>query len=861
MISSSRPTALALLASSLLGVAKADVPRAEDLTAQLKPGEIIIHYHRFDGEYITPGLWTWDGRKEKDPSVPEVLATGESDFGVYFILNVDQFGPDDGPNERIGFIPRMRRDWNHKDGTDRFWTPELGPALWLVANDPRTYTTRPDVSPAIAAASVDGPRLMVLRLTHPVKLDALTPDSATVTDVQGAPVAISSVLALRPENDKTSFVELQFPADLNFLQSTYTASLTGFRPGESKLRRVLDDRSIFHTTDPMGATYTPEKTTFRLFSPLATEVTLVLFDESTGDKGRTEVPMTRRKDGVWEVVREGDLEGKHYRLKVATRYGVREVNDPVATNTTGDKGHARITNLRALDPAGFRPIVRPVYGTEPTDAIIYQLHIRDFTIHETSGVKEEVRGEYLGLAQAETSLPGKPHISTAIAHLKQLGVTHVQIQPFHDFDNDEANPDYNWGYMTAFFNSPEGSFSSDFRGTARVKETKQMIAAIKNAGIGVILDVVYNHTGTQNTLEAVAPGYYHRLREDGSFYNGSGTGNEVRSEAPMARQFIIDSLKLWLDEYGVDGFRFDLMGLIDLATLQEVKRELQALYPEVLLYGEPWAATGPDGTGIDRIVYKDVVRGSGLSAFNDHFRDAIKGSPDGSDAGYVVNGERRDGVIRGIEGSINDWAEHPFESINYADVHDNLILYDKLKYSAAEASAEDRKKMQALSAGILAVSQGIMLLHSGSDFLRTKQGNHNSYNAGDDINAVRWNLKADHIDNVEWVAGLIALRKAHPIFRLPTRELVTERLSFVNDNLPAPEVIHFVLAAKELEGETWSNVEVFINPTAQPLDFKLVDQTTAHLVFAHDGKAGLEPQQEVTGQITVPARSLSIAAR
>ncbi|MEO8377357.1 MAG: type I pullulanase, partial [Candidatus Sumerlaeota bacterium] len=609
----------------------------------------------------------------------------------------------------------------------------------------------------------------------------------------------------------------------------------------------------------LGAIYTKEHTTFRAFSPLADSISVLLFDAVTGTSGRTELPMQPAGKGVWEIEKAGDFEGKFYRLKVHTpQLGDQEINDPYATNTTGNDGNARITDLRAQDPGEFRPIKRPFSKTQAS-AIIYQLHIRDFTISESSGVGAAKRGKFEGFVQPGTTLPGKPDIKTAIDHLKELGVTHVQLQPLEDFDNNESNPEYSWGYMTAFFDSPDGTFASDIRTAARVKEFKMMVKALKDANIAVVMDVVYNHTGEQNTFERLAPGYYHRMRDDGSFWNGSGTGNEFKSESPMGRKFIIDSCKFWVEEYGVDGFRFDLMGLIDKETMTQLRAELTKINPSILLYGEPWAATGPEGTGLGRIMYKDQVRGSGLAAFNDNFRDALKGSTEGDDGGYVQNGSRRDAVIKGIAGSVDDWASSPNEVVNYVSVHDNLDLWDKLEVSTGGAPEAERIKMVELAGAILATSQGSMLLHGGTDFCRYKQGNKNSYNAGDEINGIDWSRKDTYHAVNRYYQGLIALRRAHPVFTLGSAEEIHKRLKF--ETAPSQNAIAFTINGEGLKDELWKKACVFINPDPSPVKFT-VRGGGVWKVFVHGGKATLSPIIEgESADITVDGRSLTVIAQ
>jgi pullulanase len=306
------------------------------------------------------------------------------------------------------------------------------------------------------------------------------------------------------------------------------------------------------------------------------------------------------------------------------------------------------------------------------------------------------------------------------------------------------------------------------------------------------------------------------------------------------------------------------MGLIDIETMNQLKAELEALYPNVLIYGEPWAATGPDGTGIARITYKDVVKGTGIGAFNDHFRDALKGSPDGDDAGYVVNGVRRDGVKVGIAGSIDDWAANPIESINYGDKHDNLILYDKLLKTGGPGTDDAAiAKMTKLTGGILAFSQGIPFYHAGVEMLRTKGGDSNSYNAPDSVNQIEWSRKAEFAETVDFYKGVIALRKAHPVFRLRTASEVRQRLRFLEDvKLPAPETIVYSLDGKGLEGESWSRATVMINPTLNELEFP-DPGPGIWKVYVMGPRASLEPFAEVSGgaRIKVPSRSMALIAQ
>ncbi|MCB2156647.1 type I pullulanase [bacterium] len=849
-----QPTLIIIAAILMTTMLQDQTLRAEPVVSD--SGETLtIHYHRYDGDYTRASLWTWDGLGEQEPESPEVMSSGRDDFGVVFKVDTSQYGVTGTDDDRIGFIPRLYQSWDHKDGSDRYWTEDMGYEIWLIGNDRRIYSEKPDISPKIASAFIDAADKMALVFSHPLNVKQVDPKNFSV-EVDGEEIAAVKARPVQPSAGQTFMVAFTLEKPIDITAEEVTAKAIGYRSSVAVPRKILMNAEYYYSDEPMGAVYSPDATTFRLFSPTAQGAWVVLYDERAGDAGRKEVPMESAGKGVWEATVAGDLAGRFYMVQVDTkRFGKSpEVYDPSATNTTDLLGRGRITDLRKTDPEGFRPVKRPVYGDSPTDAIIYEMHVRDFTIAADSGV--EAKGKYTGFVEAGTHMPGNPEIKTAIDHLKELGVTHVQLMPPQDFDNDESDPVYNWGYMTCFFNSPDGWFASDYKNESKIREFKQMVQALHAADIRVIMDVVYNHTAPPSTFEQIAPGYYHRMKPDGSFWNGSGTGNEFRSEAPMARKYLLDSCKYWVEEFGVDGFRFDLMGLIDLETLQELRKEMDKIDPTILIYGEPWAGGTP---GLSRLTDKGVVSGTGLAAFNDHIRDAIKGSTEGTDGGYVQNGGRRDGVKHGIAGSISDWATNPTDSINYVTCHDNLTLWDKLKHSSPSASVEDLKQMQKLAFGILGVSQGTLFFHGGCEMLRTKDGVHNSYNSPDEINEIDWVWKKDNQDVVEYFKGIITLRKAHPIFRLKTAHEVRDRLSFTESALPVPTAIAFTLDGKGLEGEEWQKVAVFINPDARPQTFNVPSMDHGY-VYALGDKVGTKPLGSVNGSIEVPGRSLAIVA-
>ncbi len=573
---------------------------------------------------------------------------------------------------------------------------------------------------------------------------------------------------------------------------------------------------------PLGAIYTPEKTIFRVWAPTAHRVTLKLYDGPTGGRPRM-VAMTKHRDGRWSTTLLGDWKGIYYTYTAAGRDPrfdpTRELIDPYARAVTAHNGRAIVVHDET--PVADRPTF-PI-----SEAIIYELHIRDFTIDPDSGIQR--RGKYLGLTETGSHLTGRVDITTGLDHLVEMGVNVVQLMPISEFHNDEPNDRYGWGYDTVHHNSPDGWYATERFDARRVGEVKRMIDALHRRGFRVTLDVVFNHTFEAITkhriysFEGLVPGYYYRLKQDGGYWNGSGTGNEFRTEAPMARRYIVDSLKYWVTEYKVDGFRFDLLGLIDLETVKEIVRELRAIEPNLLIYGEPWAG----GATPIHITGKGAQRSQGWAVFNDHYRDALKGNVfDARATGFIQSGFNLEEVKKGICGSIDDFANSPLETVNYVECHDNHTLWDRLLISTAENAAvtdADRRAMDKLAAAIILTSQGIPFIQSGQEFLRTKGGDHNSYDKPDAVNMIRWREKARHHDVVEYYRGLIELRRAHPIFRLETADEVRRAVKFLDDHLELatpPGCIGYLI--EDVTGQDeWARALVLLNPQAKATEFAI----------------------------------------
>lgn len=700
----------------------------------------------------------------------------------------------------------------------------------------------------INAATLDAPCHITIRMSGGVQPVGLSPATVHVRGVGGiADVPVKAVYAFSHPGELCGLYSVELPDKLDYVGRGYRVEVDGIGVCDVSAGLVLE--GLHPPRDvPMGAGYSPASTLFRVFAPTAGSVSVIVADSPEGDAGVHRHDMIRDGDGVWFADVGGDLAGKYYAycMDGPGFDPSREITDIYATCTQARRARSLINDRLATDPLGFRD--HPyVWTGSLTDAIIYEMHIRDFTIHPQSGAAH--KGLYLGAAEGGTRLAVDESIATGLDHLVDMGVTHVQLMPVHDADNDELfGGPYDWGYMPAFFNSPDGWYATDRYGSAKITELKTLIGALHARGIGVILDVVYNHASIAATFDALAPGYYFRHQADGLYSNGSGCGNEFYSERWMARRFIVDSVTHWATEYLVDGFRFDLMGLIDLETLRYVRRALDKVRPGILLYGEPWAA-GP--TPLSPVTDKRHIAGTGVAAFNDSFRDAIKGSTDGTDCGFIQKGWRCEGVILGLRGGIDTWSSAPTDSVNYFEAHDNLTAWDKLVASMPDANEHDRVRMMKLGALLLFCSQGGVFIHAGQEFCRTKQGHHNTYNLPDEINRLDWTRKKAYADVVDYYRGLIALRKAHPALRLRSRDDVYKRVTF--DNTAPDGCIHCNIDATGLKGESASRIILLANATVEPVRYKLSEGEWSVLANAH--RAGIDPTAIASAEALLDSRS------
>ena len=557
-----------------------------------------------------------------------------------------------------------------------------------------------------------------------------------------------------------------------------------------------------YTGCDLGARWTPGGTVFRVWAPTAEKISVNLYRSGTpfAQDLLCQIHMYPDKCGTWTALRAGNLHGVYYTYEVLVDGVIREVCDPYARTTGVNGQRAMILDLKSTDPEGWEQDRNPHAGEPITDAVIYEFHVRDLSMHRSSRIRN--KGKFLGLT--ETRKKTKTKQPTGLDHIKKLGITHVHLLPVYDFGfTDEAleSPQYNWGYDPVNFNVPEGSYSTDpFNGAVRVKEMKQMVKALHDNGISVIMDVVYNHVHDAGSFcfNQIVPGYFSRISSEGVYSNGSCCGNDTASERSMVRKYLVDSVKYWADEYHIDGFRFDLVGLIDTQTIQQIMKIVHNTHPDVLFYGEGWHMN----TQLTKPGYQLATQSSagelpGFSFFNDTIRDLLRGSTfDSTAPGFVSGAESSKDLLESSFMGAPAWAEHPYQSVNYVSCHDNHTLFDRITLSVPDAPFEELVKRNNLAAAFTILSEGVPFFQAGEEILRTKPAkkgkfDHNSYRSPDRVNSLKWDTLDQELyqKNVAYYQGLIAFRKAHPSLRLSNAQEVARKVHPIR--YPNPHVTAF----------------------------------------------------------------------
>ena len=642
--------------------------------------------------------------------------------------------------------------------------------------------------------------------------------------------------------------------------------------GCSSDKRIFDSYNDYPIPldDNLWLDYSEDRTIFRIWSPAAEAVKVNLYANGVDGDPVEIYNMSRMNDGVWLRKVEGDLQSTYYTYNVKVDGKWLDETPGIYAQAVGLNGQrAMVIDLDLTDPEGWSLDKGPALAY-PNEAIIYELHIRDMTIHPNAG--SSFPGKYDGLVEADTK--GPAGVSTTIDHLVELGITHVHLLPTYDhYSIDEYNLDsaqFNWGYDPQNYNVPEGSFASDpYNAATRIAEFKKMVKALHDRGIGVILDVVYNHTGIYegSNFNLENPGYYYRQWEDGKIADASACGNETASDRAMMRRFIKESVLYWAREYHLDGFRFDLMGIHDIETMNEITGALKDYNSNLIIYGEGWTAGDSPLPEEQRALKKHTLQMPQLSAFSDDIRDGIKGSVFNDEDGGFVSGrmDRVESIKFGVVGSIKHpqidynavnnsdepWANEPWQAISYVSCHDNHTLYDKLKVSRPNASEADIIKMSKLANAIVMTSQGVAFMHAGSELLRTKNGEHNSYNLPDAINQIDWSRKVKYKSVFDYYKNLIDFRKSHPAFFMSSQEEVVSHLKFEG----AEDDFLSYTISDHANNDKWNNILVIYNAKTEAESYSLDGSwkvaVEGDMFYDENGR-------NFSGSIEVPAISMMV---
>jgi len=628
-----------------------------------------------------------------------------------------------------------------------------------------------------------------------------------------------------------------------------------------------DNYPVYNGTD-LGLIYTKFKSTFRIWAPTAQRVKLLCYGKFPASN-LAEHEMKKDVNGTWFLSIKGDEKGQSYAFSaMIDGKWMNAVPDPYARAVTPGGKTAVIVDLKDISPSEWYKDKSPVFRNK-TDAIIYELHVRDASIASNSGISH--KGKFLGLTETETK--NSKGFSTGLDHLKELGVTHIHLLPVFDYNSvDEGRNDtaqYNWGYDPLNYNVPEGSYSSNpLDPSSRITEFKQLVQVLHANGLRVVMDVVYNHTALteQSNFNQLVPGYYYRQKPDGSFSDATACGNETASERPMVRKFILESMKYWVQEYHIDGFRIDLMGVHDIETMNLISRELHKIKPDILLYGEGWTAGASPLPDSLRALKKYAYKLDRIAVFSDDIRDGIKGSVfEHEDKGFASGKPGMEESIKfgavasckhpqvnysKVNYSKAPYAAEPYNTISYCECHDNHVLWDKLAISAKDATEAERKEMHKLALSIVLTSQGISFLHAGTEFLRSKKGVENSFKSPDSINAIDWDLKTKNKDVFDYVQYLIKMRKAHPAFRMKTAKEIAANIRF-REKLNPGLVMYEINGAAV--GDKWKKILVCFNGSEEMQPLSIGKGWQSYILNNLAGQSG-----NAASDILISAHSCSV---
>ena len=849
--------------------------------------KLIVHYYRYDETYTSWDAWIWDEKGATDEDAGAHLFDQTDDWGSYFELALDSSTGYDNATQ-VGIIIR-KGSWDIREFSyDRYIdldTAEVNASgeihAYLVQGDENIGTSaqnlldfKPDKRNRVLTAGFNDNLDISVSLTSPANSYRILESNIEIAN--GTSTQSSFVIDMSDiDISKTYTIEAVF--------DDVTREVT---VSKEKVYDTDEFINAYTYTGELGAIYSSESTTFRLWAPLSDSIDLLLYDrnnahydndgnyvETADDPIRTE-SMTKIENGAWEVTLLGDFANKYYTFNVTNDTATNEVVDPYAYSTGVNGERGMVVNFDATNPLGWEENYRPNTILNMTDYTVYELHVRDLTTHDTWEGNDEYRGKFLGLSESETTYAeGDVTVTTGLDHIEELGVNAVQLLPIFDFGYvdetkvDDPNYDaFNWGYMPINFNTLEGSYSTDpYDGNSRITEFKTAVQAFHDKDIRVIMDVVYNHTGLSgdSNFNLILPGYYHRMNLDGSFSNGSGTGNETASERSMMRKLMVDSTTFLATEYNLSGFRFDLMQLHDVETMNAIRAAMDEIDPTIVLYGEPWTG-GTSPLPSNEAAGKETMDElNGIGSFSDTTRNGIKGSvfnaneggwiqaQNGSDMSYFKS-EVEYGVVGGIDWADNTditaWHHDPEKIVNYVSAHDNHTLYDKLKASGISRSMIPYMQQQANA--IVLTSQGIPFLHAGAEFLRTKQGDENSYQSGDSVNQLDWSRKIDYIEVFEYYKGMIELRAIYENFRMSTADDIEANLTFF-------ETDDYSIAYK-ITGDRTDVIVIHVSSHPDGFSSVTIDDDNTYYVLSNHDYVDLTGFESVSGTIYVPSNTTMV---
>lgn len=802
-----------------------------------------LHYHREDGSYEGWDVWLWDEGGE-GAAYPFEEEEGE-------MVATKEITPD---ATKIGFIVHTQ-DWTKDFDGDQFIdVSEMvsGTVHVYVESGVEGYTKEydDDVVTGIKIRSAvydDEERTVMVTMTGAIEGDVEGVFSVSGKEGEAAVSGVKELSAgtylvtLEQELDAAKSYKISYKGtdyDI-YLPSVYSTA-------------AFED-AYTYGGDDLGAVWSEEETAFRVWAPTAESVMLNLYEsgDASKDDSIERLEMTADVNGTWTVQKDGDIKGVYYTYSVTIDGVEREACDPYARTTGVNGARAMVIDLDGTDPEGWADDANPHAGKAINDAVIYELHVRDLSAGADSGI--ENAGKFLGLAETGTTTASG--IPTGLDHMKDLGVTHVHLLPIYDFGSvDETGASgspYNWGYDPVNYNVPEGSYATDpYQGDVRVKELKQAVKGLHDNGISVVMDVVYNHvySAADFCFNKIVPDYFSRTDKNGAYSNGSGCGNDTASERSMVKKYIVDSVSYWADEYHIDGFRFDLVGLLDTETINAIIEEVHKDHPDVIFYGEGWTmSTALTKGGYTLATQVNSEQTPEFAYFNDTIRDGLKGSVfDAADLGYASGRTGIENAIMRCFLGADTWCSSPSQTVNYASCHDNLTLFDHLQTSRPEADEAALIKMNNLAAAVYITAEGVPFMQAGEEMLRTKVKDDgtfdsNSYSSGDLINALKWSDldKEAYAQVYEYYKGLIAFRKAHDVLRLGSAEEVAASVKTVED-LDAN-----VLAFDIRGGESAEQLFVIFNANETETSVTLPDGTWN--VYINAEKAGTEILDTVTG--------------